>query len=108
MKSEESAVNACRAALAIREEFSRAQSDPHHPLKDFETSIGGSGSVVVRGGRADRFEASIAGSGDVDFRAPAATAEINMMGGGDVRIASVSGTVERNVMGGGRITIGNQ
>jgi len=40
LNSEESALNACRAALAIREEFSRAQSDPNNPLKDFETSIG--------------------------------------------------------------------
>lgn len=40
ISSEESPLNACRAALAIREEFSRAQADPNHPLKDFETSIG--------------------------------------------------------------------
>jgi adenylate cyclase len=33
-------LNACRAALAIREEFARAQAEPDHPLKDFETSIG--------------------------------------------------------------------
>ena len=38
--SEEAPLNACRAALAIREEFSKAQADPDHPLKDFETSIG--------------------------------------------------------------------
>lgn len=38
--SAESPLNACRAALAIREEFSRAQADPSHPLRDFETSIG--------------------------------------------------------------------
>lgn len=38
--SDESALNACRAALAIRSEFAKAQSDPDHPLKDFETSIG--------------------------------------------------------------------
>ncbi len=40
ISSEESPLNACRAALAIREEFSKAQQDPNHPLKDFETSIG--------------------------------------------------------------------
>lgn len=40
ISSEESPINACRAALAIREEFSKAQADPTHPLKDFETSIG--------------------------------------------------------------------
>ncbi len=38
--SSEAPLNACRAALAIREEFARAQLDPGHPLKDFETSIG--------------------------------------------------------------------
>ena len=38
--SEESPLNACRAALAIRDEFSKAQADPDHPLRDFETSIG--------------------------------------------------------------------
>jgi len=38
--SEESPLNACRAALAIREEFAKAQADPTNPLKDFETSIG--------------------------------------------------------------------
>ena len=38
--SDEAPLNACRAALAIREEFARAQADPEHPLRDFETSIG--------------------------------------------------------------------
>jgi len=38
--SAESPLNACRAALAIREEFARAQLDSAHPLRDFETSIG--------------------------------------------------------------------
>jgi adenylate cyclase len=38
--SAESPLNACRAALAIRDEFAKAQADPNHPLKDFETSIG--------------------------------------------------------------------
>jgi len=40
ISSEEAPLNACRAALAIRDEFARAQADPNHPLKDFETSIG--------------------------------------------------------------------
>jgi adenylate cyclase len=40
ISSEESPLNACRAALAIRKEFARAQADPANPLKDFETSIG--------------------------------------------------------------------
>lgn len=38
--SSEAPLNACRAALAIRDEFAKAQADPDHPLKDFETSIG--------------------------------------------------------------------
>lgn len=38
--SDEAPLNACRAALAIREEFARAQADPESPLADFETSIG--------------------------------------------------------------------
>ncbi|MCA9010331.1 MAG: adenylate/guanylate cyclase domain-containing protein [Planctomycetaceae bacterium] len=40
LASDAAPLNACRAALAIREEFSKAQADPDHPLKDFETSIG--------------------------------------------------------------------
>jgi adenylate cyclase len=40
LASDEAPLNACRAALAIRAEFARLQSDPDHPLKDFETSIG--------------------------------------------------------------------
>ncbi len=40
ISSDESPLNACRAALAIREEFAKAQADPNNPLKDFETSIG--------------------------------------------------------------------
>ncbi len=40
IESEEAPLNACRAALAIREEFAKAHADPDHPLKDFETSIG--------------------------------------------------------------------
>ncbi|MEZ6125234.1 MAG: adenylate/guanylate cyclase domain-containing protein [Planctomycetaceae bacterium] len=40
LSSEDAALNACRAALAIREEFAKAHADPDHPLTDFETSIG--------------------------------------------------------------------
>lgn len=40
LASDEAPLNACRAALAIREEFARAHADPDHPLTDFETSIG--------------------------------------------------------------------
>ncbi len=38
--SDEAPINACRAALASREEFAKAHADPEHPLTDFETSIG--------------------------------------------------------------------
>lgn len=40
ISSDEAPLNACRAALAIREEFAAAQADPNSPLADFETSIG--------------------------------------------------------------------
>ena len=40
ISSEEAPLNACRAALAIRDEFAKAHADPNNPLKDFETSIG--------------------------------------------------------------------
>jgi len=40
LESAEAPLNACRAALAIRDEFAKAQADPQHPLHDFETSIG--------------------------------------------------------------------
>ncbi len=40
ISSDEAPLNACRAALAIREEFAKAHADPGHPLTDFETSIG--------------------------------------------------------------------
>jgi adenylate cyclase len=38
--SEESALNACRAALAIRRALTAARSNPDHPLADFEVGIG--------------------------------------------------------------------
>ncbi len=40
ISSDEAPLNACRAALSIREEFAKAHADPDHPLTDFETSIG--------------------------------------------------------------------
>ena len=49
LESAEAPLNACRAALAIREEFSKAQADPAHPLRDFETSIGISYGRAVAG-----------------------------------------------------------
>ncbi|MCH2201508.1 MAG: adenylate/guanylate cyclase domain-containing protein [Fuerstiella sp.] len=40
ISTDESPLNACRAALAIRSEFEKARADPQHPLTDFETSVG--------------------------------------------------------------------
>lgn len=49
ISSENAPLNACRAALAIREEFARAKNTPGHPLADFETSIGISHGRAVAG-----------------------------------------------------------
>jgi adenylate cyclase len=38
--SEEAPLNACRAALAIRRDFTALQADDEHPLADFEIGIG--------------------------------------------------------------------
>ena len=40
ISSDEAPLNACRAALAIRQEFENARAAPEHLLKDFETSVG--------------------------------------------------------------------
>lgn len=40
ISTDEAALNACRAALAIQAEFAKAHASPDHPLTDFETSIG--------------------------------------------------------------------
>jgi len=45
---EDSAVHACRAALAIQEEFRNAGLDPQHPLQGFQIGIGvGHGNAVA-------------------------------------------------------------
>lgn len=49
ISSEQAALNACRAALAIHDEFARARADENHPLKDFETSIGVAHGRAVAG-----------------------------------------------------------
>jgi adenylate cyclase len=61
--SEEAPLNACRAALAIRDEFARARSQPDHPLKDFETSIGIAYGRAVAGkiGTADMVKVTVFG-----------------------------------------------
>lgn len=49
ISSEQAALNACRAALAIHDEFAKARADENHPLKDFETSIGVAHGRAVAG-----------------------------------------------------------
>lgn len=49
ISSEQAALNACRAALAIHDEFAIARADQNHPLKDFETSIGVAHGRAVAG-----------------------------------------------------------
>lgn len=49
ISSEQAALNACRAALAIHDEFANARADENHPLKDFETSIGVAHGRAVAG-----------------------------------------------------------
>jgi adenylate cyclase len=47
--SGDSALNACRAALGIRQEFARTRSDKDHPLSDFEMGIGVAHGRAVAG-----------------------------------------------------------
>ena len=63
ISSDESPLNACRAALAIRDEFARAHDDPDHPLRDFETSIGIAHGRAVAGkiGTADMVKVTVFG-----------------------------------------------
>lgn len=49
ISSEHAPLNACRAALAIHDEFANARADENHPLKDFETSIGVAHGRAVAG-----------------------------------------------------------
>lgn len=49
ISSEQAPLNACRAALAIHDEFANARADENHPLKDFETSIGVAHGRAVAG-----------------------------------------------------------
>lgn len=47
--SEDSPLKACRAALSIREEFSRIQREAGHPLQDFQVGIGVAHGRAVAG-----------------------------------------------------------
>lgn len=49
ISSDQAPLNACRAALAIHDEFANARADANHPLKDFETSIGVAHGRAVAG-----------------------------------------------------------
>ncbi|WP_138511256.1 GIN domain-containing protein [Maricaulis alexandrii] len=60
----------------------------------FRTSISGSGDVLVRGGRAEPFEAYINGSGDIAFRGTAVNVTVRESGGGDVDIREVEGNID--------------
>jgi adenylate cyclase len=61
--SEEAPLNACRAALAIRQEFAALQSNPNHPLSDFEVGIGVAHGRAVAGkiGTEDRVTVTVFG-----------------------------------------------
>ncbi len=63
IESEEAPLNACRAALAIRQEFARANTDPRHPLYDFDTSIGVAWGRAVAGkiGTRDQVKVTVFG-----------------------------------------------
>ncbi|MEZ6063221.1 MAG: adenylate/guanylate cyclase domain-containing protein [Planctomycetaceae bacterium] len=63
ISSDEAPLNACRAALAIREEFARAHAEHGHPLADFETSIGIAHGRAVAGkiGTSDMVKVTVFG-----------------------------------------------
>ncbi len=63
LASAEAPLNACRAALAIRREFSRFQQTEDHPLRDFETSIGVAHGRAVAGkiGTRDQVKVTVFG-----------------------------------------------
>ena len=61
--SEDAPVNACRAALAIREEFRRTRGQTDHPLADFEMGIGIAHGRAVAGkiGTSDQVKVTVFG-----------------------------------------------
>lgn len=61
--SEEAPLNACRAALAIRREFAALQSQPGHPLADFEIGVGIAHGRAMAGkiGTQDRMTVTVFG-----------------------------------------------
>ena len=52
------------------------------------------GDVLVRGGRAEPFEAYINGSGDIAFRGTAVNVTVRESGGGDVEIRDIEGSID--------------
>lgn len=71
-----------------------------------EIASGGSGDVLVRGGRATKLDVSIGGSGDVEFAGTAGEVSAAIAGSGDIRVANATGPVSRAVVGSGRVIIG--
>ncbi|MCA9090793.1 MAG: adenylate/guanylate cyclase domain-containing protein [Planctomycetaceae bacterium] len=61
--SEDSPLKACRAALAIRQEFAEIQANPKHPLHDFQMGIGVAHGRAVAGkiGTRDRVTVTVFG-----------------------------------------------
>jgi len=62
-QSEESPLNACRAALAIRDKFDQLRRDENHPLHDFTVGIGVAHGRAVAGkiGTTDRVTVTVFG-----------------------------------------------
>ncbi len=71
-----------------------------------DISIGGSGDVTIRGGRATMMDVAVAGSGNVRFDGTANSLEASIAGSGDVRITEVTGPVSRSIVGSGEVRIG--
>ena len=63
ISSDEAPLNACRAALAIRQEFENARADPKHLLRDFDTSVGIAHGRAVAGkiGTRDQVKVTVFG-----------------------------------------------
>lgn len=71
-----------------------------------DVSIGGSGDVTIRGGRASTMDVAVAGSGNVRFDGTAVSLDASIAGSGDVRVAEVTGPVSRSIVGSGEVRVG--